>query len=113
VALREMVKRLANGSIRPNPCQTHAWQRVRLFRATFGGAPRAAASAPGRVNLIGEPHRLQRRPRAAGGVRGTHVRAVGPGEPGILEMGLHAREQVARIDYRAGRLGGWGAYARG
>ena len=25
-----------------------------LFRATFGGAPRAAASAPGRVNLIGE-----------------------------------------------------------
>src|SRR5260370_37320483 len=25
-----------------------------LFRATFGGAPRAVASAPGRVNLIGE-----------------------------------------------------------
>src|SRR5438876_251439 len=25
-----------------------------LFRATFGVAPRAAASAPGRVNLIGE-----------------------------------------------------------
>jgi len=25
-----------------------------LFRATFGVAPRAAASAPGRVNLLGE-----------------------------------------------------------
>ncbi|PYO81942.1 MAG: hypothetical protein DMD65_10555, partial [Gemmatimonadetes bacterium] len=25
-----------------------------LFRATFGEAPRVVASAPGRVNLIGE-----------------------------------------------------------
>src|SRR5256714_15585614 len=50
-----------------------------LYRATFGVAPRAAASAPGRVNLIGEHTDYNGGPGlpVAPGVRTT----VGAGTP--------------------------------
>jgi len=84
-----------------------------LFRATFGGAPRAAASAPGRVNLIGEHTDYNGGPVLPVAYAARTYVAVGPGEPGILEMVSTREEQVARIDYRAGRLAGWGAYVAG
>ncbi len=84
-----------------------------LFRATFGGAPRAAASAPGRVNLIGEHTDYNGGPVLPVACAARTYVAVGPGEPGIVEMVSTREEQVARIDYRAGRLAGWGAYVAG
>src|SRR5256885_7571757 len=84
-----------------------------LYRATFGVAPRAAASAPGRVNLIGEHTDYNGGPvlPVACAVR-TFV-AVGPAELGVLEMVSTRDGQVTRIDYRAGRPAGWGAYVAG
>src|SRR5258708_38984317 len=56
-----------------------------LFRATFGVAPRAVASAPGRVNLIGEHTDSNGRPGPPrAGPRRTTV-AGGPAEPGGRE----------------------------
>src|SRR5438552_53255 len=54
-----------------------------LFRATFGVAPRAAASAPGRVNLIGEHTDYNGGPvlPVALGMRTTVV--AGPAEAGV------------------------------
>ena len=84
-----------------------------LFHATFGVAPHAAASAPGRVNLIGEHTDYNGGPvlPVACALR-TSV-AVGPADRGVLEMVSTRDGQVARIDYREGRPQGWGAYIAG
>src|SRR5256886_642566 len=84
-----------------------------LFRATFGVAPHAAASAPGRVNLIGEHTDYNGGPvlPVACAVR-TSV-AVGPTDRGVLELISTRDGQVARINYREGRPQGWGAYIAG
>src|SRR5438445_553174 len=80
-----------------------------LFRATFGVAPHAAASAPGRVNLIGEHTDYNGGPvlPVACAVR-TSV-AVGPTDRGVLELISTRDGQVARINYREGRPQGSGA----
>jgi len=84
-----------------------------LFRATFGVAPRAAASAPGRVNLIGEHTDYNGGPVLPVACAVRTVVAVGPGEPGVLEMVSTRDGHVTRIDYREGRPSGWGAYLAG
>jgi galactokinase len=84
-----------------------------LFRATFGGAPGAAASAPGRVNLIGEHTDYNGGPVLPVACAARTFVAVGPGEPGILEMVSTHDGQVARTDARVGRPAGWGAYIAG
>src|SRR2546422_1204786 len=84
-----------------------------LFRATFGVAPRAAASAPGRVNLIGEHTDYNGGPVLPVACAVRTVVAVGPAELGVLEMVSTRDGQVTRIDYRAGRPAGWGAYVAG
>jgi len=84
-----------------------------LFRATFGVAPRVAASAPGRVNLIGEHTDYNGGPVLPVACAVRTVVAVGPAEPGVLEMVSTCDGQVARTDYRAGRPQGWGAYIAG
>src|SRR5437016_50209 len=84
-----------------------------LYRATFGVAPRAAASAPGRVNLIGEHTDYNGGPVLPVACAVRTVVAVGPAELGVLEMVSTRDGQVTRIDYRAGRPAGWGAYVAG
>ena len=84
-----------------------------LFRATFGVAPRAAASAPGRVNLIGEHTDYNGGPVLPVACAARTCVAVGPAEPGVLEIVSTREGQVARIDYREARPAGWGAYLAG
>src|SRR5256886_433848 len=84
-----------------------------LFRATFGAAPRAAASAPGRANLIGEHTDYNGGPVLPVACAVRTVVAVGPAELGVLEMVSTRDGQVTRIDYRAGRPAGRGPGAAG
>ncbi len=84
-----------------------------LFRATFGVGPQAAASAPGRVNLLGEHTDYNGGPVLPVACAARTFVAVGSAAPGVLEM-VSARDgQVTRIDYREGRAQGWGAYIVG
>jgi galactokinase len=84
-----------------------------LFRTTFGVAPRAVASAPGRVNLLGEHTDYNGGPVLPVACAARTVVAVGPGEPGVLELISTRDGQVARIAYREGRPSGWTAYVAG
>jgi galactokinase len=84
-----------------------------LFRSTFGVAPRAAASAPGRVNLIGEHTDYNGGPvlPVALGVRTTVV--VGPADAGVLEVVSTRDSRLTRLDPRDHRATGWPAYVAG
>src|SRR5437588_9513592 len=84
-----------------------------LFRATFGVAPHAAASAPGRVNLIGEHTDYNGGPVLPVACAARTCVAVGPAEAGVLEMVSTHDGHVALTDYREGRPVGWGAYLAG
>ncbi|MGH7567670.1 MAG: galactokinase family protein, partial [Gemmatimonadales bacterium] len=57
-----------------------------LFRASFGGAPTAAASAPGRVNLIGEHTDYNGGPVLPIATPARTIAVAGPGEPDVLEF---------------------------
>jgi galactokinase len=84
-----------------------------LFRDTFGVRPRAAASAPGRVNLIGEHTDYNGGPvlPVAIGARTTVV--VGASEGDVLEVVSTRDGRAERIAYRENRATGWGAYVAG
>ncbi len=84
-----------------------------LFRTTFGDAPHAAASAPGRVNLIGEHTDYNGGPVLPVACAARTCVAVGPAEAGVLEMVSTHDGHVALTDYREGRPAGWGAYLAG
>ena len=84
-----------------------------LFRTTFGDAPHAAASAPGRVNLIGEHTDYNGGPVLPVACAARTCVAVGPAEAGVLEMVSTHDGHVALTDYREGRPVGWGAYLAG
>src|SRR5437870_2200989 len=84
-----------------------------LFRASFGVAPRAAASAPGRVNLIGEHTDYNGGPVLPVACAARTFVAVGPAEAGVLEMVSTHDGHVTLTDYREGRPAGWGAYLAG
>jgi len=88
-----------------------------LFELTFKQPPEQVASAPGRVNIIGEhidytggfvmPMAINRRTGCA----------VGPGEAGLLEAVSVDRPgepvRIALSDLAPGSLKGWGAYVAG
>src|SRR5256884_7252573 len=84
-----------------------------LFRATFGVAPRAAASAPGRVNLSGEHTDYSGGPvlRGALGVRTTVV--GGPADAGVLELVATVDGRLTRLGPRDRRAGGWAGAVAG
>src|SRR6266511_1966499 len=84
-----------------------------LFRATFGVAPRAAASAPGRVNLIGEHTDYNGGPVLPVALAARTTVAVGPAEAGVLEVVSTRDGRLERVDYKEGRPAGWGAYVAG
>jgi galactokinase len=84
-----------------------------LFRATFGVAPRVAASAPGRVNLIGEHTDYNGGPVLPVATAARTVVAVGPADPGLLDV-ISARDgQRTCIDIREDRGAGGSAYLAG
>jgi len=84
-----------------------------LFRGTFGVAPRVVASAPGRVNLIGEHTDYNGGPVLPVATAERTSVAVGPAEAGVLELISTHDGTRARIDWRAGRPAGWTAYLAG
>src|SRR2546428_24042 len=84
-----------------------------LFRATFGVRPSAAASAPGRVNLIGEHTDYNGGPVLPFALRVRTTVVAGPAEAGVLEVVSTRDGQLTRIDPREYRPAGWGAYVAG
>src|SRR5213076_1813989 len=84
-----------------------------LFRATFGEAPRVVASAPGRVNLIGEHTDYNGGPVLPLATPARTSVAVGPAQDGVLELISTLDGDPARIDWRDGRPAGWTAYVAG
>ena len=66
-----------------------------LFRETFGVAPSAGGSAPGRVNLIGEHTDYNGGPVLPMAIARRTVVLAGPGEPGVLEV-ISARDRERR-----------------
>src|SRR2546427_12758248 len=84
-----------------------------LFRATFGVAPRAAASAPGRVNLIGEHTDYNGGPVLPIAIAARTTVAVGPGDAEVLET-VSARDgQVVRVRWRDELPPGGASYVAG
>ena len=86
---------------------------IALFRETFGAAPRAAASAPGRVNLMGAHADYNGGPVLPIAVSARTIAAVGPGEPGLLEAVSDADRQVLRVRWQDELPAGWVAYVGG
>ena len=84
-----------------------------LFRSTFGGRPRTGASAPGRVNLLGEHTDYNGGPVLPVALQARTTVVVGPARDGLLELVSSRDGEVARIDWRDGRVEGWGAYLAG
>src|SRR6266576_3384575 len=84
-----------------------------LFRATFGVPPVAAASAPGRVNLIGEHTDYNGGPVLPVALAQRTVVAAGPGEPGVLETVSERDGRRWRHLYKEGRAPDWPAYVAG
>src|SRR5207247_2520318 len=84
-----------------------------LFRSTFGGRPQTGASAPGRVNLLGEHTDYNGGPVLPVALQARTTVVVGPARDGLLELVSSRDGEVARIDWRDGRVEGWGAYLAG
>ena len=88
-------------------------QAIALFRASFGTGPRAAASAPGRVNLIGEHTDYNGGPVLPIAIAARTTVAVGPGDPEVLEA-VSARDgQVVRVCWRDELPPGGASYVAG
>src|SRR2546423_11228469 len=81
-----------------------------LFRATFGVAPRVVASAPGRVNLLGEHTDYNGGPVLPVATAARTSVAGAPGDAGVLELISTRDRERARVAWRNGPPGGWGAY---
>ena len=89
---------------------------IDLFRETFGTTPRAAASAPGRVNLIGEHTDYNGGPVLPIAIAQRTSAAVGPGrdgDAGVLEAISTRYPQVVRVKWQEELPKGWAAYVAG
>src|SRR5690349_24841024 len=87
-----------------------------LFRATFGVPPVAAASAPGRVNLIGEHTDYNGGPVLPIAIAERTTAAVGPGrdgDAGVLEAVSTRCPTVVRVKWQEELPHGWAAYVAG
>jgi galactokinase len=88
-------------------------QAIALFRAAFEVAPRHIASAPGRVNLIGEHTDYNGGPVLPMAIAARTTAAVGPGEPGWLDL-VSARDGlVQRVRWDGAVPSGWAGYVVG
>ena len=89
---------------------------IDLFRDAFGIAPRAAASAPGRVNLIGEHTDYNGGPVLPIAIAQRTTAVIGPGsdgEEGVLEAVSTRDRQVVRVNWQETLPSGWAAYVAG
>jgi galactokinase len=86
---------------------------IALFQEVFGAAPRVAASAPGRVNLIGEHSDYNGGPVLPIAIPQRTTVAAGPGEPGILEAVSTRFKKVMRFRWQEDLPKGWAAYVGG
>ena len=76
---------------------------IDLFHDAFGTAPSAAASAPGRVNLIGEHTDYNGGPVLPIAIADRTTAAVGPGQPGrggVLETVSTRYKKVVRVKWQ-------------
>ncbi|HXJ29055.1 MAG TPA: galactokinase [Gemmatimonadales bacterium] len=88
-------------------------QAIELFRATFGTVPTHAASAPARVNLIGEHTDYNGGPVMPFATPARTVAAVAAGEDGSLQLVSTRDGVVARVRWDSGVPPGWAGYAVG
>jgi galactokinase len=91
-------------------------EALRLFHEAFGAAADAAASAPGRVNLIGEHTDYNGGPVLPVAIAARTSVAVGRGESGMLDIvsaqvSLGRRPQ--RVAWKQPLPRDWGAYVGG
>src|SRR5256714_1726443 len=87
-----------------------------LFHQTFGAAPRAAASAPGRVNLLGERTDYNGGPVLPIAIAERTTVAVGPGPvnaPGVLEAISTRYDKVISVRWQEELPKGWATYVAG
>src|SRR2546429_8110731 len=82
---------------------------IDLFHKTFGTIPRSVASAPGRVNLIGEHTDYNGGPVLPVAIETRTTVAGGPGGPEILEAGSQRDGQGGRGRWRGEAAAGGGA----
>ncbi len=88
-------------------------QAIELFRATFGTFPTHAASAPARVNLIGEHTDYNGGPVMPFAISTRTAVAVAPAAGGWLEL-VSARDGVQeRARWDTGVPSGWAGYVVG
>ncbi|MGE5803582.1 MAG: galactokinase [Gemmatimonadota bacterium] len=89
---------------------------IALFRDAFGTTPRSAASAPGRVNLIGEHTDYNGGPVLPIAIAQRTTAVIGPGsdgEEGVLEAVSTRDRQVVRVKWQETLPSGWAAYVAG
>ncbi len=89
---------------------------IDLFHETFGTTPRAVASAPGRVNLIGEHTDYNGGPVLPIAIPARTTAAVGPGAPGdagVLEAVSTRDRTVVRVKWQEELPRSWAAYLAG
>jgi galactokinase len=89
---------------------------IDLFHETFGTTPRSAASAPGRVNLIGEHTDYNGGPVLPIAIPPRTTAAVGPGAPGdtgVLEAVSTRDRKVVRVRWQDDLPRSWVAYLGG
>ncbi len=89
---------------------------IDLFHEAFGAAPRAAASAPGRVNLIGEHTDYNGGPVLPIAIAQRTTAAVGPaadGDAGVLEAVSTRYPTVVRVKWQEELPRSWAAYVAG
>jgi galactokinase len=86
---------------------------IALFHDTFADAPRAVASAPGRVNLLGEHTDYNGGPVLPIAIAQRTTVAVGPAATGMLEAISTRYSKVARVRWQEQLPKGWAAYVAG
>lgn len=86
---------------------------IALFTKAFGAAPHAAASAPGRINLIGEHTDYNGGPVLPIAIGARTFAAVGPAEAGVLEAVSAQSNERVTVRWQEQLPPGWGAYVAG
>src|SRR2546423_4604862 len=89
---------------------------IDLFQKTFGTTPRAAASAPGRVNLIGEHTDYNGGPVLPIAIAHRTTAAIGAGvegEPRTLEAISTRDNKVVKLKWQEQLPKSWAAYIAG
>lgn len=89
---------------------------IDLFQKTFGTTPRAAASAPGRVNLIGEHTDYNGGPVLPIAIARRTTAAIGPGSsdaPGVLEAISTRDNAIVKLKWQEELPKSWAAFLGG